>query len=95
MKKSTFQKPDATYPHGFKIMEQFINDERIKNTWEIIKIENLPDNAPVLVVTQYPFKDIATFHLAEYCIIPKGYLQTIETEKVVDQNGDLRTNAKP
>lgn len=53
-------------------MEQFLNDKRINNTWAIIPISELPDDMPVLVVTQMHSKSLAEFHLAEYVIVPKS-----------------------
>ncbi len=73
-------------------MKQFLEYKRINNTWEIILIGELPDNLPVLVVNQMPNKSLAEFHLAEYCLVPKGYLKNIETELAVDEYGNIENN---
>jgi hypothetical protein len=60
-------------------MEKYINDKRIGNKWAMIKLSELPNDFPVLVVTDMRSKSLAEFHLAEYCIIPENLLDKIKS----------------
>jgi hypothetical protein len=46
----------------------------------VIKIDNLPDDCPVLVVQEMPNKSLAKFHLADNVIVPKTAIKTIRAD---------------
>ena len=43
---------------------------RKTNSYSVIKLEDLPDDCPVLAVNEFPNKSMADFHLAEYVLVP-------------------------
>jgi hypothetical protein len=61
-----------------------MDEARKRNMWSIIPISKLPDNSPVLAITQYPSKGLAEFHLAEECIVPA----------ILTPSGDVQERAK-
>ena len=53
-------------------MEKYLKNKRIDNTWQVIKINDLPENMPVIGISIYPDKSFASFHMVEYCLVPKS-----------------------
>lgn len=47
-------------------------DKSSKAEWNIILLENLPDDCPVLAVQEFAAKSLAEFHLVKLCLVPKG-----------------------
>lgn len=69
-------------------MKKYLKDKRINNTWAVIKIEDLPENFPVITVREYPSKSLAEFHLEEYCLVPRSLadkVDPIESNLAIDK----------
>ena len=45
------------------------------NQWSIISIDELPDDFPVLGVTEFHNKSFAEFHLVEKVIVPSSIIK--------------------
>jgi hypothetical protein len=51
-----------------------------KTKWIIIKLENLPEDCPVLAVNGFANKSFAEFHLTENVLVPESALEAIKID---------------
>ena len=60
----------------------------------IIKIANLPDDCPVLTVSEFGNKDIALFHLNDNVLVPKTAIKTIKADIKSRKKKPIPSNQK-
>jgi len=62
-----------------------------KTEWVVIKLANLPDDCPVLAVSEFHSKSLAEFHLTDNVLVPKSATETIK----VDQESRKKLTVHP
>lgn len=51
-----------------------------KTEFVIIKLSSLPDDCPVLAVSEFGHKSFAEFHLVDNVLVPKSAVKTIQQD---------------